>query len=101
MAKTTGAASAITDLPLVGTVSFAAQTLAAGAGVIVAKTFPTAFPTSPLAFCNVSTGAGGTAGLVARAVNVTTTGFDCILYNVSASSITWASAITVSYIASI
>ena len=57
------------------------------------------FTQAPFVVATISSAVGGTTNLVARTTGTTTSGFDLYVYNVSTSTQTWSSALTVDWIA--
>ncbi|MET9142455.1 H-type lectin domain-containing protein [Streptomyces sp. NPDC004042] len=57
----------------------------------VAMTFATPFAATPRVFTNINSGSGTTARWVARAINITTTGFDLFLFSADGTNSTWSS----------
>ena len=68
-------------------VSFTSQT-----SVSINVTFPTAFPTAPMLFCNIASGSGVAGRWGVRAINITSTGFTLFLFTMSTSqaAATWS-----------
>ncbi|MYR57789.1 hypothetical protein GTY54_16635 [Streptomyces sp. SID625] len=53
-------------------------------------TFTSEFAATPRVFTNINSGSGATARWIARAINITTKGFDLFLFSADGTASTWS-----------
>jgi hypothetical protein len=85
----------LTNWSRVGTVSMSFTTLNSSTASV---SFGFTFPAAPRVLGNIDSGAGSTAGWVARPISITTTGFTMFVFQAAGTTSTWA-AIPVNWVA--